>query len=191
MRRQQCAEIPSVLRILRRKVGDTVQEELIYAVDPGNEQSGYAIFRADSLKPIEFGKIDNEQLLEKIAASKPTDELAIEMIASYGMAVGASVFDTCVWTGRFIQAFNGNKVTRIFRREEKMHICHSPNAKDSNIRVALIDRFAEHDKVGGKGTKKDPDFFYGFKADCWAAFAVGLTYIETRRGKTNEQRKQT
>ena len=155
---------------------------MIYAIDPGNEESGYAVFEEGNLKPVWFGKITNEALLASIKkTSGEGDELAIEMIASYGMAVGASVFDTCVWIGRFIEAFNGEKVTRIFRREEKLHICHSPNAKDSNIRVALIDRFAEHDKVSGKGTKKNPDFFYGFKADCWAAFAVGLTYIETKR----------
>ena len=160
---------------------------MILAIDPGNEQSGYAEFDGKSLKPLSFGKIDNGELLAYIKnTTEENDELAIEMIASYGMAVGASVFDTCVWIGRFIEAFKGKRVTRIFRREEKLHICHSPNAKDSNIRVALIDRFAEHDKISGKGTKKNPDFFYGFKADCWAAFAVGLTYIETKRKEKAE-----
>ena len=38
----------------------------------------------------------------------------------------------------------------IYRKEEKMNICHTMRAKDSNIRQALIDRFGE------VGTKKNP-----------------------------------
>lgn len=74
------------------------------------------------------------------------------MIASYGMAVGKTVFDTCVWIGRFkeIADFNSVDVEYIYRKDEKMNICHSMKAKDSNIRQALIDRF------GPVGIKKNP-----------------------------------
>lgn len=80
------------------------------------------------------------------------DLLIIEMIASYGMAVGKEVFETCVWIGRFEELALSRVVSTkyIFRKDEKMNICHSMKAKDSNIRQALIDRFGE------VGTKRNP-----------------------------------
>jgi hypothetical protein len=75
--------------------------------------------------------------------------MVIEMIASYGMPVGKEVFDTYVWIGRFAEA-SGMPTNYIYRKDEKMNICHSMRAKDSNIRQALIDRF------GVVGTKKNP-----------------------------------
>ena len=105
----------------------------------------------------------------------------IEMVASYGMPVGREVFDTVLWIGRFYQTLNACCSVRLLCRiEEKRHICHNTRANDAAIRRALIDRFADHDLKNGRGTKKAPDFFYGFKADIWAAYAVGLTAIENR-----------
>jgi len=67
------------------------------------------------------------------------------------MPVGKEVFDTCVWIGRFQQIALPNVDTKfIYRKDEKMNICNSMKAKDSNIRQALIDRF------GAVGTKKNP-----------------------------------
>lgn len=143
----------------------------ILAIDPGNIESAYCIIDENTYKPIEFGKIDNTYMLIKLKELK-YNKLIIEMIASYGMAVGSSVFDTCVWIGRFIQARNCADFEYIYRKEEKMNLCNSMKAKDSNIRQALIDRFGE------VGTKKNPGWFYGFKKDIWAAYAVGITYLD-------------
>lgn len=155
----------------------------VLAIDPGNEYSAYCILDADTLKPVDFGKVHNDVLLAGLHSGQMEyDRAVIEMVASYGMAVGAEVFDTCVWIGIYTEAINtqDKPVDRLFRREEKLHICHDSRAKDTNIRVALIDRFAVHDRKNGKGTKAAPDFFFGFAKDIWAAFAVGLTYIETK-----------
>lgn len=143
----------------------------ILAIDPGNIESAYCIIDENTYKPIEFGKIDNTYMLIKLKELK-YNKLIIEMIASYGMAVGSSVFDTCVWIGRFIQARNCADFEYIYRKEEKMNLCNSMKAKDSNIRQALIDRF------GIVGVKKAPGWFYGFKKDIWAAYAVGITYLD-------------
>lgn len=74
------------------------------------------------------------------------------MVASYGMAVGKTVFDTCVWIGRFTELakLQNIEVEYIYRKEEKINLCKSMKAKDSNIRQSLIDRFGE------VGTKKNP-----------------------------------
>lgn len=147
---------------------------MILAIDPGNVESAYVLMDSETYKPIEFGKIKNEELLIKLDFLK-YDKLIIEMIASYGMAVGATVFDTCVWIGRFVQARKCYDYEYIYRKDEKMNLCHSMKAKDSNIRQALIDRFGE------VGVKKSPGFFYGFKKDIWAAFAVGCTYLDKQK----------
>ena len=154
----------------------------ILAIDPGNIESGYAVIEMPDFKLLEFGKVKNEELLEDIEErfiyDGSIDVIAIEMVASYGMAVGKSVFDTCVWIGRFVQALANDGVDYVYRKEEKICLCGSLKAKDSNIRQALIDRYAKHDFKSGKGVKKNPDTFYGVSKDVWQAIAVGVTYYE-------------
>lgn len=147
---------------------------MIYAVDPGNTQSAYAVLD-ERLHPVEFGKLENQQLLSHIRTWDHTGEtpFVIEMVASYGMAVGKEVFETCVWIGRFWEAASGFRARdRIYRIEEKMVMCHDSRAKDANIRQALIDRF------GPVGTKKNPGWFYGVSKDVWSAIAVGVTWAD-------------
>jgi hypothetical protein len=102
------------------------------------------------------------------------------MIACYGMPVGATVFETCVWIGRFIEAW-GDEFTKVYRKETKMHLCQTMRAKDSNIRQAIIDRYPA--TGGGKkpqiGTKAQPGPLYGVSKDVWAALAVAITFAET------------
>lgn len=145
---------------------------MIIAVDPGPKESAYCVLDGDKI--IEFGKVENMAMMDVLVVySHAANLLAIEMIASYGMAVGKEVFETCVWIGRFIESFKG-PYEYVYRREVKLHICQSPRANDSNIRHALIDRF------GDPGTKKAPGKLYGLKKDVWSAFAIGLTALEKR-----------
>lgn len=145
---------------------------MIIAIDPGNKESAYVILSED-LRPIEFAKLPNEELMEVLdKQAKVYGCVVIECIASYGMSVGQTVFDTCIWIGRFTERAKaiGAEVNYIYRKEEKMNLCHTMKAKDSNVSQALRDRFGE------KGTKKNKGWFYGFKADVWQAYAVGVTY---------------
>lgn len=144
---------------------------MILAIDPGTTASGYVLFAggiaADS------GVLENDRILE-MARTWP-GPLAVEMIASYGMPVGAEVFETVRWIGRFQQAYHDPDAVRlIFRKDVKLHLCGTPRAKDANIRQALID------KLGAPGTKKNPGPTYGVKSHAWAALAVAVTAAEVR-----------
>jgi hypothetical protein len=147
---------------------------MILAIDPANIESAYVIMDND-YKPLEIGKVENDMLSQILSKNRDyVDEVVIEMIASYGMSVGKTVFDTCVWIGRFTEIAGAEKTKYVYRKDVKMNLCNSMRAKDTNIRQALIDRF------GVVGVKKDKGFFYGFKADIWAAYAVGVTYLDTK-----------
>ncbi|MBP2663519.1 MAG: hypothetical protein H6Q71_1467 [Firmicutes bacterium] len=154
---------------------------MILAIDPGNVYSAFVVLNSD-YNIQDFGKVDNRKILIDICQGNfdYCHTMVVEMIASYGMAVGKEVFDTCVWIGKFEQAFSHN-VKYIYRKEEKINLCRSMKAKDSNIRMALIDRFARHDFKNGKGTKANKDFFYGFKTDIWAAMAVAVTFLDKEK----------
>lgn len=158
---------------------------MILAIDPGNTESGY-VFTTDKLEVIRKGKINNNQLLSLLQFyyfydSKNRTHIAIEMIASYGMSVGVEVFETCVWIGRFKQEFIRigcieDDIKYIYRKDEKLNLCQSMKANDTTIKQALVDRFAPGQKNYGKGTKKEPGWFYGFAKDIWQAYAVAVTY---------------
>lgn len=151
---------------------------MILSIDPGNEYSAYSLLNED-LKPVEFGKVPNYDMImildDLLFLGGGIDYFAIEMIGHYGtgMPAGKTVFDTCVWIGRFTEFIyrkTGKEPTYIMRKDEKMNLCGNMKAKDSNIRQALIDRF------GVVGIKKNPGWFYGVSNDVWAAIAVGVTY---------------
>lgn len=148
----------------------------ILAIDPGNEYSAF-VEMDQGYKPIRFAKLPNDKM-RSVVAEAEDDTVVIEMIGHYGsgMPVGTTVFDTCIWIGRFTEI--AGAVTYIKRKTIAAEICGTVKAKDSNVRQALIDRFAPGISNYGKGTKKDPGWFYGFSADVWQAYAVGVTYLD-------------
>lgn len=152
----------------------------ILAIDPGNTESGWCLIDADC-QPVEFAKTSNDEVLDllrrgDVVAGDPP-RVVIEMVASYGMAVGADVFETCVWIGRFYQhALTGlGELHDLIKRQSvKTHHCHSVKANDATVRQALVDRFAPGQPNHGKGTKAAPGWFHGFRADVWQAYALAV-----------------
>lgn len=149
---------------------------MIYAVDPGTTQSALVQFDADDARPVSWQTLPNIDLVLLLRASTPlgADVLVVEQIAAMGMAVGAEVFETCMWSGRFVEAWDsrGGHWTRIKRVPIKAHLCGVANAKDANIRRALMDRF------GGDASVKKGGPLYKVAGDQWAALAVACTYYD-------------
>jgi hypothetical protein len=106
------------------------------------------------------------------------DVLAVEMIASYGMAVGASVFDTCIWIGRFVQAWDPRPHALVYRRDVKLHLCGSARAKDANVRQALLDLYGDGTRQTACGVKSKPGPLYGIKKDEYQAGANNKTLLK-------------
>jgi hypothetical protein len=137
----------------------------ILALDPGTNETAYIVWDGSTIHA--KGILTNEQMLSLLKSGDlmPYQEAAIEMVASYGMAVGREVFETCLWVGRYIERCKAPH-RLIYRKDVKLHLCNSPRAKDGNIRQALID------KHGKQGTAKNPGPLYGVTSHIIAALAV-------------------
>lgn len=165
---------------------------VVLAIDPGPAESAYALVSngANYYRVHDFGKVPNETMLEKIITTKSADNCVCERIRSYGMPAGAELFETCEWSGRFQQCWISRFACRIKtspepwvwlpRKDVKLNLCGNPRAKDSNIRQAIIDRFGGKSSIG---TKRQPGPLYGVSGDCWAAIAVGLTWLDMQAVK--------
>lgn len=185
---------------------------LLLALDPGTRETAFIIGDTRERKPLKTGKWENRRLLDSIAQGwngfeDPT-EMVIEMVGHYGtgMSVGKDVFETCIWIGRFHEAWRSRMSAdpaRLLRKTVCGHICGSGKAKDKNVRQAIIDRFGGEDKgIGGKRCKAcsgkgvrgrhkvacdacngtcwlhPPGPLCGMAGDVWQAMGVFLTYAD-------------
>lgn len=157
----------------------------VLAIDPGPTQSGWCVLAGSTL--MDSGVLSNEDMLDMVTHRHfqmfPT-RLAIEMIASYGMPVGKEVFETCLWIGRFIQAWHKPETVQlVYRKDVKMHLCGTTKAKDGNVRQAIIDLYPA--SGGGAtpqiGTKAKPGPLYGVSSHAWPAIGVALT-VQAQQG---------
>ncbi len=172
----------------------------ILAIDPGNTHSGWVEYHPETHEVYDMGFDKNEDLADTLRYNPKFDPgtiLVVEYITSYGMAVGASIFDTMFWTGRFVEAW----ITRqckpwkpMTRPDVKLQLCGSMRAKDPNVRRAVLDRFPP---TGGgtepaKGTKNNPGPLYGVSRHILSALAVAVAYDESQNdGRMRWDRMRT
>lgn len=151
----------------------------LLAIDPGPVLSAYVVYQPP-LPPL-FGKVPNADLrtlIRETATDHTLMTLVYEQIANMGMPVGGEVFETCFWSGRFVEAWVGSRAGLwgeswfpVKRHAVKMHLCGSMKAKDTNIRQALLNRY------GSASIRKGGDL-YKLSGDCWSALAIALTFTE-------------
>lgn len=152
----------------------------LLGVDPGYTESAYVLYDTERELPVEFAKVPNADLLAYLDACD-ADQLAVEHVASFGMAVGKEVFATCVFVGRVMERWvvPGRPEARaVYRADVKLHLTNSRRSKDPNVRQALIDKFGPG-KERAIGLKASPGPLYGLKADGWSALAIAVTAAET------------
>lgn len=148
---------------------------MLLAIDPGSRESGFVVW--DGSRIIDKGKFGNMGILSVIRSygSRGDTLLCIEKITLY-QRVNDDIFDTIIWSGRFIQAWTEwNKaapdpilITRTDIKSALLPGVPTKQRNDSAIRMALID------KIGAPGTKKDPGPTYGCSKDIWAALALAV-----------------
>ena len=153
----------------------------VIAIDPGPESSAALMWDGQKINQCSTLFARNGVILAWLRA-KGGSPLAIEMIQHYGkgMPAGKEVFDTCVWIGRFMEAYGAEWVSLIHRPTIKTHLCGTPKARDANVRQAIIDRFGGKQKAIGK--KASPGPLYGIHSHLWSALACALVFSDLQRG---------
>ena len=161
----------------------------ILAIDPGNTQSAFVLFDSDTRDVCDHGKIDNEKmfaLIDRNTDELPADACVIEKVEGYGMPVGAEVFETVHWSGRFAQHWiarrDESSLHRLPRKAVKKYLLGKSNAKgaDSMIRRALCEMFGPTEELAfGTRLKRGP--LTGIVRDQLAALAVAVAFDGLRK----------
>jgi len=157
----------------------------VLGIDPGQEKSGYVVVNAEGVI-LRYGVVENWAVLSEISVIPSDDWVAIEIIESYGQAIGKTTIDTIEWIGRFTQARDGD-IYRVSRRNAKKCICGTTKSNDSDVRAALILRYGPT-KEKAIGTHKNPGPLYGVTSHAWQALAVALTCLDNMNSLLRTQR---
>lgn len=149
---------------------------MILGIDPGTYSSGWALYDPRTGRVTGAGELANAEVEDRLSnwSESSRDVVAIEMIGHYGtgMAVGAEVYHTVLWIGRWLKVCESAGVAaRLIRRPSiKAELCGSAKAKDGEVAQAL------RDLLGDRGTKKAPGPTYGVSGHAWQALAVAVAY---------------
>lgn len=143
------------------------------AIDPGTTQSAGVVWQDGELvdRLLEDNSRVRQWLEEQPHNAEQPVSFVFEKVSSYGMPVGESIFQTCFWTGIFIEKTSHKRAPiYLVPRTTIKKLLKARN--DSGVRRRLIERFGE------PGTKANPGFTYGLKKDLWQAFGLAVVTEE-------------
>jgi len=173
---------------------------IIIGIDPGPLQSGVVFFDTETAEVMSSDVEKNPTIRCALRAMYLPHTLVQEMPASYGMAVGASILETCVQVGRFMECGTCTKAT-MYRKTITTYICGQAKANASMVRQSIIDMYGgKEEALGGKkckqckgkgtvnrgtegclqcegtGWSNPPGPLYHVKTHAWDALAVAIAY---------------
>lgn len=159
---------------------------LILAVDPGPEKSSWVLW-STSTERVASGEdqLDNARLRDWLGGNirDSTEQMVIERPVLMGQNATAALLETSRWAGVFEGAWPG-VVDRLTYHKVRCQLARSGNAKESEVKQALISRFAPAGYgPQGKGTKSNPGPFYGVVGHMWSAVAVAVAWCDMERAK--------
>ncbi len=154
----------------------------IVAIDPGNEVSGWVEYSLELGRPVKFGNATpNEELLAILKKKDWFNSiLVVEMFQPRGQPLYIQLVWTAVWIGRFVQTWGGHW-DHLYRETVKHHLTGRTNSSDSNVNMAVKERWGGPKQAVGR--KKNPGPLHGIHNHAWAALAVAVAYAEGARSE--------
>lgn len=164
---------------------------LVIGIDPGYKQSALVAF--DGKKVCQNLICDNDTMLSNIEDLKLESKglpwvMVLEQMQMFRSAfgVGAEVFDSVFWSGRFAQAWVPRRFDRILRSKVRGHL-QAIKGGDAAVRQGLIVRFGGYKDVA-IGSKKSPGPLHGIKSHEWSALAICVTFWDLHHDQPEEIR---
>ena len=137
----------------------------LLVIDPGNEKSGWALWRYEDMKPdtapYRSGDHFNaalRALISRLKEDNHVGQVIFEFPVPRGEGVKWQVFATCREVGRMEQILRDTGTTgepvEIYladRQDVKLHLCRKATAKDGDVRRAVLERFGGEKIALNKG----------------------------------------
>lgn len=181
------------------------------SVDPGNKKSGWLRYKLSStavggIRIVDHGVEENDILFLDCTKLEHV-HLAIETPKPRGMPTAAEEMDTLIFAGGLTRMWGYLGIgpwSMVFRQDVKVHLCGAAQARDVNVRQALIDRFGGDTAMTGlkcsackgkgwlgrgrqpcpacNGSKWEqaPGELYGFASHAWSALAVACYWADKK-----------